>query len=682
MSLPVPSEQTHLTHPKYRTDIDGLRAIAVLSVVGFHAFPYRIPGGFIGVDVFFIISGFLISSIILSSLQKGTFSISQFYARRVRRIFPALILVLITCYIFGWFALLPDEYKQLGKHITAGAGFVSNLFFWQESGYFDNTAETKPLLHLLSLGIEEQFYIIWPPLLYLAWKRRFNFLILAAAIFAISFVVNVSFRHSDPVQAFYSPLTRFWELLMGSILAYLTLQKISLRDKARQIMHLPNPAQSEGLLRDTQSILGALLIGLAVLLITKDMAFPGWWALLPTVGTCLIISAGQHAWLNRTVLSHRLFVWIGLISFPLYLWHWPLLSFARIMEGKIPSFGIRLAAIALALVLAWLTYRLVEHPLRFGKHGKSKVITLTLIMLILAGLGYGTYEKDGLKQRVSSVQAAQANEFNYMRHWDGWSHCTGEPKNCRILDPTHPADIAVVGDSHAGHLATGLADYFQNSNHNVVIKLSAGCMPFFEMEFNGKVNFICEGNVINKALTDVMASTSIKTIVLSGYALLKIQGNRGSSPNGLDMVGYVDNPSVDEIRRNAELFQNAMNMTLARLVASSKRVVFLEDVPELYFDPRECITVRPLVLPGHKIRSICAVPRIDFQERSTEYHRIVAEARISFPTVKFIESYQYFCDVKWCHGMIGGELLYASSDHLTPSGSRYLVNKIANQLLE
>ena len=336
MSLPVPSEQTHLTHPKYRADIDGLRAIAVLSVVGFHASPYWIRGGFVGVDIFFVISGFLISSIILSSLSKGTFSFAEFYARRIKRIFPALILVMITCYVFGWFVLLPDEYKQLGKHIVGGAGFVSNFFFWREAGYFDNAAETKPLLHLWSLGIEEQFYIVWPPLLYLALKRRFNFLILAVTIVAISFSVNVGIRLSDRIQDFYSPLTRFWELMMGGILAYLTLQEISIWDKATQMIRAalgkadtaPNPTPDRALLRNAQSVLGALLIGVAVLLVTKERLFPGWWALLPTVGAYLIISAGQHAWLNRTVLSHRLVVWFGLISYPLYLWHWPLLSFA------------------------------------------------------------------------------------------------------------------------------------------------------------------------------------------------------------------------------------------------------------------------------------------------------------------------------------------------------------------
>src|SRR3954470_7116910 len=172
----------------YRPDVDGLRAVAVVSVVLFHAFPAAAPGGFAGVDLFFVISGFLISGIILSDLGKGSFTIADFYRRRVRRIFPALILVLAACLAIGWRVLLPDEFRQLGKHIAAGAGFVSNLALWRESGYFDKAAETKPLLHLWSLGIEEQFYLFWPPLLVLAWKRKWDALTVAATIVSASFV--------------------------------------------------------------------------------------------------------------------------------------------------------------------------------------------------------------------------------------------------------------------------------------------------------------------------------------------------------------------------------------------------------------------------------------------------------------------------------------------------------------
>lgn len=221
MTTPNP----HLTHPKYRPDIDGLRAVAVLSVVAFHAFPAWMKGGFIGVDVFFVISGFLISTIIFENLDRGTFSFADFYARRIKRIFPALLLVLIASFAFGWFLLLADEFKQLSNHIVAGAGFVSNLVLWSEAGYFDNSAETKPLLHLWSLGIEEQFYIVWPFVLWFAWKRKLNLLTLTVIVSLISFGLNLKGIKQDSVATFYSPQTRFWELLSGSILAWLAIYK-------------------------------------------------------------------------------------------------------------------------------------------------------------------------------------------------------------------------------------------------------------------------------------------------------------------------------------------------------------------------------------------------------------------------------------------------------------------------
>lgn len=217
----------NLSHPKYRPDIDGLRAVAVLAVVVFHVFPDWLEGGFIGVDVFFVISGFLISSIIFENLDKGTFSFSEFYARRIRRIFPALLVMLISSLIFGWFVLLPEELNQLGKHVAAGAGFVSNIVLWNEVEYFDSAADKKPLLHLWSLGIEEQFYIAWPLVVWLAWKKRLNILFLSMVAVLVSMVFNVNVVHQYPDAAFYCPLTRFWELLCGSVLAWCSLYKLS-----------------------------------------------------------------------------------------------------------------------------------------------------------------------------------------------------------------------------------------------------------------------------------------------------------------------------------------------------------------------------------------------------------------------------------------------------------------------
>ena len=207
----------------YRPDIDGLRSVAVISVMLYHAFPAALRSGFIGVDIFFVISGFLISTIIFQSLENDRFSFVDFYSRRVRRIFPALAAVLLATFVLGWFILYPDEYRQLGKHIAGGAGFVANFVLWRESGYFDAAAETKPLLHLWSLGIEEQFYIVFPMFAWLLWRARLNELSFVVLVGLLSFALNLRFVHSNAALTFYMPQTRIWELLIGSTLALLML---------------------------------------------------------------------------------------------------------------------------------------------------------------------------------------------------------------------------------------------------------------------------------------------------------------------------------------------------------------------------------------------------------------------------------------------------------------------------
>ena len=342
---------TTASSTSYRRDVDGLRALAVGSVVAYHAFPNLAKGGFIGVDIFFAISGFLISGIIFRALEEGAFSYADFYARRIKRIFPALIAVCASTLLVGWYVLLPDEFRQLGKHLAAGAGFVSNLALWGEAGYFDKAADTKPLLHLWSLGIEEQFYIVWPIVLGLVWRRRRGFLLVTAVIALASFAVNIATVAHNPVAAFYSPLSRFWELMAGGVLAYL-------------VMHRPQSFVRGAELR---SVAGAALFVAALLLLNKQSMFPGWWALLPTLGACLMISAGPQAWINRRLLGSPPLVWIGLISYPLYLWHWPILVFAAIINGKQLTPVERLAAVAAAVALAFLTYRYIEARFRHAR---------------------------------------------------------------------------------------------------------------------------------------------------------------------------------------------------------------------------------------------------------------------------------------------------------------------------
>lgn len=393
----------HLSHSHYRPDIDGLRAVAVLAVVAFHAFPAWVKGGFIGVDVFFVISGFLISTIVFENLDKGTFSFAEFYARRVTRIFPALILVLVTCFTFGWFALLADEFNQLGKHIASGTSFVSNFVLWSEAGYFDNSAETKPLLHLWSLGIEEQFYIVWPLLLWFSWSRKFNLLAVTVLVSIASFMLNIKEIKQDSIATFYSPQTRFWELLCGSLLAWITLYKkgifVNIRSKIggllSPLVYRYKQENESKLLINILSFVGFFLLMYGFWKIDKELNFPGGWALLPVLGTVLIIAAGAKAWFNCTILSNKVLVWFGLISFPLYLWHWPILSFGRIIYYELPPIRFRLLAIVISIVLSWLTVKLIEKPFRFGNYRIGlKVITLCSLIFVIGVCGFVVSKTD------------------------------------------------------------------------------------------------------------------------------------------------------------------------------------------------------------------------------------------------------------------------------------------------
>jgi peptidoglycan/LPS O-acetylase OafA/YrhL len=420
----MPEEKLTLSHPKYRPDIDGLRAIAVISVVVFHAFPDFIKGGFIGVDLFFVISGFLISTIIFENLQKNSFSFTTFYARRVKRIFPALFIVLLSCITFGWLVLLPEELNQLGKHVAGGAGFISNFVSWNEAGYFDNSGESKPLLHLWSLGIEEQFYLAWPLIVWALWKKNLNIFTITLLALILSFYFNASQIGVDATGTFYSPLSRFWELLAGSLMAWTILNPHpQLKDGFLKIDFLVTKV----LFRDRQvvtndgsvftnllSIVGSLLLIIGFMKIDKGAAFPGHWALLPVLGACFIVGSGANTWLNRTILSHRVLIWIGLISFPLYLWHWPLLTFASIIENGEPSATLRTIMVFLSVILAWLTTILIERPIRFTRSLERAKVTALCVLITLVGIsGYIISKTDFSKSHGFETRLIKREGFEH-----------------------------------------------------------------------------------------------------------------------------------------------------------------------------------------------------------------------------------------------------------------------------
>jgi peptidoglycan/LPS O-acetylase OafA/YrhL len=479
---PEASRMRPPTSLAYRPDIDGLRAVAVLSVVVYHAFPGRFDGGFVGVDVFFVISGFLISGIITSGLRDGTFSFRTFYARRVRRIFPALVVVLTCSVAAGWFLLLPGEYKQLGEHVAAGAGFVSNLVLWREAGYFDTAAEQKVLLHLWSLGVEEQFYLVWPLFLYAAARLRWRASALTGAVLVASFAANVLQVRHDPVAAFYSPVTRFWELMVGALLAWGTEPRP--QSVSRSFASPP--------LGSILSFAGVGMIGLALALVRQERMFPGFWALLPVLGAALVIAAGPTSWTNRHVLSWRPAVFVGRISYPLYVWHWPLLVF--LAEYGSYSGSSRLLTVAVAFCLAWGTAHFVEGPIRTGATRTAKVAAPAIAMTALFLVGLGIYELNGFPWRFPGAADYVAYfdnsqpEYRYI-HEHGLAQAYrfdcdfGNPSEQwrTALDPScytpHAAkSVFLWGDSHAQQYYSGLREELP-SDVSLLIVATSGCPP-------------------------------------------------------------------------------------------------------------------------------------------------------------------------------------------------------------
>jgi peptidoglycan/LPS O-acetylase OafA/YrhL len=667
----------NLSLPKYRTDIDGLRAIAVLSVVGFHAFPDWVKGGFIGVDIFFVISGFLISTILFENLEKETFRFFEFYVRRIKRIFPALLLVLVSCYAFGWFALLVDEFKQLGKHIAAGAGFFSNFSLWREAGYFDNAAETKPLLHLWSLGIEEQFYIVWPFLLWVAWKIKLNFLAITGCVALISFFLNIWGIHKDAVATFYSPQTRFWELLVGSLLAWLTINKSTawgnLNDKfaagLSKVIFRQAQEYNRYILANAVSILGFLLIAIGIYSINEDAHFPGTWALLPTLGALLIIAAGTKPWLNRVILSNRIFVWFGLISYPLYLWHWPLLSFARIVESETPSVNIRIMAVLLAIVFAWLTYRYVEKPIRFGKKSNFKTIFLIVLMVIVGFGGHITNRHDGFKSRIK-LQGRQdlleivAHPLPPVKH----INCTGliaefkeldfngDDGGCHLSKKVTPT-VMFIGDSHLIHYQNAIWKNFESEP--ILMVAATRCLPFASSYF---LRDACKDKY-NAVIHFLERNSSVKTVYLSGYWSFLMADGYGKHGVNWRIAKPLNDEGVKSFKTSAVGF-------FTKILKTKKEIVFMKDIPDLDFDIQSCFSIRPFTLTKKEnIRNECSWDFKQYQKRIAPYDKVVDEVLGSFPMVKVYDPRPLFCRDAKCFASDGSLPYYFNGDHVNHYGA-------------
>lgn len=652
----------HAGSLRYRPDIDGLRALAVLCVIAYHAFPGRLRGGFIGVDIFFVISGFLISLIILEKLEAGAFSFIEFYSRRIRRIFPALCVVLAASAALGWFLLWGEEYAQLGKHIAGGALFVSNFVLWTESGYFDAAADTKPLVHLWSLGIEEQFYIVWPLLLWAAFRFRFGAGPLIGAAALASFALNVYTVQNDVVAAFYSPWTRAWELLAGA-----TLALTAMRGGQSRFMQRIVPVLSSW--RHAWGWLGVTAIACGLIFITDERKFPGWWALLPVVGAACIIAAGPQAQSNRLLFAARPMVWIGLISYPLYLWHWVLLCFLRIDEAGAPSAGLRIAAIVLSFVLAWLTYALIEKPLRFGKHLRLKTVALTLAMAAIAAAAYAcfkqggwewrwgargeylSYFKNGLPEQPYFRRIGLGvNYRNVCDFYDLEKYRAGRATNvprpslaaeCYTRDPAFKHAVFIWGDSHGAQYYSGLKNRLP-ADWQILQVTTSGCHPRI-------------------AEKDAPQHRCIHT---NWFALQTIKQTR---------------PDVVMVAQHATHDLATMRILEKRLKAMGvPRIVFAGPTPNWRID-------LPRIIAMELWTDTPERTHFGIDEAVFDHNRRIKAQFASSESTRYADIIGAMCDDKGCLTRIGPDKLTGITSwdygHLTPVASDYVAEKLLVELI-
>lgn len=641
----------------YRADIDGLRAIAVLAVIGFHAYPDYFPGGFVGVDVFFVISGFLISSIILRQLRRSTFTLSEFYARRIRRIFPALVTVLPACLLFGWFALLPDEFEHLGKHVASAATFVSNFTLWQESGYFDRTAELKPLLHLWSLGIEEQFYLVWPMLLLLLWKRQQNIGITIVLLTMASFVLSVALGHEKPTANFYFPFSRFWELGVGCLLAIVKESPGSMKGWFDED-HVPGSRYI--LLRSCAHsllpIVGIGLIGAAIFLFDRRTAFPGWAALVPTAGAMCVICVRGDSWFQRRIMACAGLVLIGTISYPLYLWHWPILSFATILESGTPGSIIRVVGVLLSIALAWLTFRFFERPVR-AHRGTRVALTLAGGLSIFGVVGLAIYAAAGFRDRFDfDVRAIQPEPRTNSLCVDSFPEHR-DFNYCKSTSSAPPVAV-FLGDSRAQGVYDGVVALV-GTGHPLTLLGRGGCPPLLNvlLHYTDEQDTDEQGcNDVWNAFVEYVEDVKPPVVVLVGGGSSLLQGSAAT----LEVQD-------GHFQTREEAFRQGLRELIAALQKTS-RVIYVREIPR--FDSAPSCFLRRISLPG----SHCSpsVVRSTVEEAMASYNRIVDEIQGELPELRVVDSISALCDAKVCSQKLrSGEIIYSDARHLSPAGGRH-----------
>jgi peptidoglycan/LPS O-acetylase OafA/YrhL len=634
---------------QYRPEIDGLRALAVIPVILFHAGFEIFSGGFVGVDIFFVISGYLITSIIVAELNAGQFSLVNFYERRARRILPALFFVMLACLPFAWYWLIPEDMKAFSKSLAAVSLFASNILFWKTSGYFDTATELKPLLHTWSLAVEEQYYLFFPLLLMLLWRfQRFWIVSALSFLFLVSLFLAQWGATAAPSAAFYLLPTRGWELLVGAFIAlYFSKQHDAL---STQFWH------------QLGSVCGAVLIFYAVFVFDEKTPFPSFYTLIPVIGTALIVlSANKNTFVGK-LLGSRVLVGIGLISYSAYLWHQPLFAFTRYKIFDEPSKWLMTAMVALSIALAYVTWRYVETPFR-NKQGFSRKSIFTfslagsLFFILIGGVGSVTqgFKDRGMAQKFTALEY-DTKKLGY-KLCDSPALINGDPLNYCFVTNQGPVNAVIIGDSHADDKFYGIEK--NDSSKNWALIGNSSCPPVLDVSVEGDQKG-CERK-FKKIIAWLISNEQIDTVLLSYYGNYALDTSYAADhiakKVGPDNITISSN-EIKDLQR-AELFYYGLSRSVAELSKTNKSIYIAVDIPELPFFPVDCLRGRP----------DCQISLSQLQGRQAVHRKSLDDLKAQFPNVHIFDPTNIFCSAKSCSYIRNETVLYRDSHHLTLAGS-------------
>ena len=659
-------------HRQYRPDIDGLRTLAVLPVVFFHAGFAGFSGGFVGVDIFFVISGFLITQLLLKDSASGHFSIVGFYDRRIRRIFPALFLVIAATLAAGMLVLLPSELIALGRSAMSATAFYSNFYAWSETRYFGGQPFENPLLHTWSLAVEEQFYIAWPLVIAVLAGKRWRSFLLPATLFAAitSLALAVVLVDYSQKTAFYMFPPRAWELFLGAILAIGT--------------EAPIPRRS---LRQVASAMGTILVLAPVFIYDERTPFPGLAAIPPCLGAALVIwgNRGQDT-LAYTILSLRPLVAIGLISYSLYLWHWPIFAIYRLHTGKALTTGPALVLTAASIMLAWLSWRFVERPFR-RRHERTdrrsdqrKVILGGLTAMgvtILACLGL--ISSHGLPSRLPQAARLVDQHTTDILHdvvgciAGGDAPITSVAHDCIETSPSaNRAETLIWGDSHARAYALGLQQRLRAEGHPLLVLVRTGCIPLPGAKplFLSKRSSNNCRDFASEALQTAASLPHIRTVVLAArwdqLGGIDVQSEKTVAPDRWVTDSVSSEHSIANTDRAARA---ALMRTASELQRAGKTLVIMLQAPSFPAAPAKCVA-RSL-WHGSSL-SRCETNEAQLRAQRAPITAMMQEVAARYGNVVLVDPLPRLCPAGRCIVTYDGESLYRDEHHLTAAGSRYV----------